>query len=205
MAGPSGAVPFLASLMGETWALMRQALYLDGFVFADNSMYPRSLRRAWWGMEVRDALHTWDPSRATDLKMDRARVVALLAEKQAAVRIATALANRARMTDAAVPAGLQQRLAETFALTESYVRGFALCAEVCVLARWTDPAQRSDDGPGREHLAQLERAIAALEAFAASLRGMPGPHQRIMLMDHRRIADIVREAREVLESTKAPT
>jgi len=40
-------------------------------------MYPRSLRRAWWGMETRDALHTWDSgARRPDLVMDRARVAA---------------------------------------------------------------------------------------------------------------------------------
>jgi hypothetical protein len=62
-------------------------------------MYPRSLRRAWWGMEVRDALHTWQPVRAPDLRMTAARVDALIAEKEDAVTRIRSLAADVRLGD----------------------------------------------------------------------------------------------------------
>ena len=88
---PESPAAWLAAIMERTWPIIEGALYLNGFVFADNSMYPRSLGRAWWGMEVRDALHTWQPARAPDLRMSAARVQALLDEKQQAVAGAAAL------------------------------------------------------------------------------------------------------------------
>jgi hypothetical protein len=198
------AAPFLASLMADTWDVIRGALYLDGFVFADNSMFPRSLRRAWWGMEVRDALHTWDPARAPDLQMSRARVEALLAEKQRAVRLAASLAQRARAGEDALPPDLHGRLVCLFDRTETYVRGFALCAEVCVRARWNDPAHRTDAGPEPGDHARFEQAIEELDSFATGLLALAAkgdlPHQFVMLMDANRLADIVREARATIDA-----
>jgi hypothetical protein len=108
---------------------------------------------------VRDALHTWDPSRTRDLKMSRARVGALIDEKHRAERAAAELARQARNGDPSLPQALHERLAAQFSLTETYVRGLSLCAEVCVLARWTEPEQRTDAGPDR---GELDRFAAAL-------------------------------------------
>lgn len=187
---PETAAPFLAELMAATWPVIRGALFLDGFVFADNSMYPRSLRRAWWGMEVRDALHTWAPERADDLTLDSKRVETLIAEKREAMRLAAALARRARNGYAGFPPALLALIRQAFELFEDYVVGFALCAEACVLARWAGDPER------------LKRCLDELEVFAARLQALDEtaerPHQVVMLMDHRRVSDVIREGREVL-------
>ncbi len=201
------AAPALARLLGPTWEVIRGALYLDDFVFADNSMYPRSLRRAWWGMEVRDALHTWDPSKEAGLTMTRERVIRLIADKQRALASARALAAQARYGDPLIPLPLHRRLVEAFDRTETYVEGFVIAAEICALARWADPRTRADAGPGPQELAQFAAALDRLDALAASLRSLddeaPVPHQIVMLMDHRRLTDIAREGRMALSDAQA--
>lgn len=199
---PERSAEWLAGIMQRTWPIIRGALYLDGFVFADNSMYPRSLRRAWWGMEVRDALHPWAPERAPDLRMSAGRVAMLMVEKRDAVASAAALAADVRRGAPELLSALHRELIETFDLMETYVAGFLACAEVCVLARWMDPEHRSDAGPGPESTALLTAALERLEAFAATIRPVAEQglhrHQIVMLMDHRRVGDIAREGREMI-------
>jgi hypothetical protein len=199
---PTAAAEWLAGILQRGWPILRRALYIDSFVFADNSMYPRSLARAWWGMEVRDALHTWDPSRTGALRMSAPRVAALVAEKTEAVALAHALAADVRNGDAGLPAALHAELITIFDRMAHYVAGFLACAEPCLLARWLDPASRDDAGPGPEGIAWLAAAIGRLEDFADSIRPLAeqadAPHQLVMLMDHRRAADIAREGRTLL-------
>jgi hypothetical protein len=201
---PVAAAPWLASILSRTWPIIRQALYANDFVFADNSMYPRSLSRAWWGMEVRDALHTWDPSRIADLQMTEAKVSALIAEKHEAVRLITALATDVRRADPSIPDSLHAMLVETFDRYEIYIDGFLACAEVCVLARWLNPAHRSDDGPGPDGPIALAAALERLDAFTAKIRDITEQanlrHQLVMLIDHRRAGDIAREGHELLRT-----
>ena len=163
---PEQGAPWLAGILSRTEAIMRGALYIDGFVFADNSMYPRSLRRAWWGMETRDALHTWDPTRAPDLVMDRARVAALIDEKRRAAAMAASLAADVRRGDPTVPPTLHAWLADIFDRMEMYIEGFRISGEVCLYARWCDPEHRRDDGPAAADLRSFAAALDELEAFA---------------------------------------
>jgi hypothetical protein len=199
---PEAAAPWLAAILSRTEAIMRGALYLDGFVFADNSMYPRSLRRAWWGMETRDALHTWEPARAPDLVMDRARVAALIDEKRQAAAMAEALAADVRRGDAAVPPTLHAWMADIFDRMAVWIEGFRICGEVCLYARWCDAEHRSDDGPDAADLDGFATALDQLEAFAESIRPITENaelrHQIVLLMDHHRLADVAREGRTVL-------
>ncbi len=199
---PEQAAPWLAAILSRTETIMRDALYIDGFVFADNSMYPRSLRRAWWGMETRDALHTWDPTRTPDLVMDSARVAALVDEKRQAAAMAAALAADVRRGDPAVPPTLHAWLADIFDRMDVYIEGFRICGEVCLYARWCDPEHRRDDGPAAADLRSFAAALDELEAFAETIRPITENadlrHQIVLLMDHRRVADIAREGRTVL-------
>ena len=54
---------------------------------------------------------------------------------------------------------------------------------------------------------RFEQVLTELEGFAGMLRGLDEaalvPHQVIMLMDHRRVDDILRDERGVLEGARA--
>lgn len=194
---PDAAAPWLAALLAGTWPVVRRAAYMNGHVFADNSMFPRSIGRCWWGMEVRDSLAAWDPARAADLALDRAKLDALLAEKDEAVALAKALIARVEAGDPALGPALHRWLKRAFAHYDTWAEGLLLSARVCLYARWAE-----DGKANRGDLAQLRAAIEALEEFGAGIGALaadPGtPHQRAMLIDPRRAADVAREGRAVL-------
>lgn len=199
---PATAATALARIMEMTWPVIRQALYVDGFVFADCSMFPRSIGRAWWTMEKKHSLAAWDPSRAGDLRLDRERVRALLAEKAAAIRLAEDLVARLDAAAAATPGPWWDELKARFSLLSTYVRGLALCAEACLYTRWAE--QTGTDGPT---VAEFEGALDGLKAYEAEVERLADdlryPHQLIMLMDYRRIGDVYREGLAAFERFRA--
>ncbi len=199
---PETAAAAVSEIMELTWPVIRQALYVDGFVFADCSMFPRSIGRAWWTMEKKHSLAAWDPSRAGDLRLDRSRVGALLAEKAAAVRLADNLAARLDAAAAASPGPWWDELKARFALLPAYVRGLSLCAEVCFYSRWAE--QEGSDGPTVKEFAGALDRLKTYEAEMARLADdLTHPHQLIMLMDYRRIADVHREGLAAFERFRA--
>ena len=82
-----------------------------------------------------------------------------------------------------------------------YVEGMTLCAEACLRARW----QERD--PAHADRAALDAAISRLAEFGEKLRQVAEdpeqPHQVVMLLDYRRVADIVAGARQALASQAA--
>jgi hypothetical protein len=192
---PEAAAPFLAGVLAETWPIMRGALYIDDFLFSDCSMFPRSIGRAWWTMELKHSLADWAPEYRGRLELDSARIDELLAEKRRACDAAAALVARLDQTDAAVPDALRQRLREAFALLPVCTQGMALCAEVCLRARWQQRAPTEADRAAfvdaTDRLAQFGESLRPLCTAAAH------PHQTVMILDHRRVADIVRDARAI--------
>lgn len=190
--GPSSATSWLAGILDLTWPIVRAALYIDGFVFADCSMFPRSVGRAWWTMERKHSLAEWDPKRANDLKMSSARFSKFMAEKAEAVTMAADLMKRLDKAPANVPPALLAAIRAPFDLLPIYVRGLSLCAEICLYTRWSE--EGTDGGPKKTEFAaalnRMEHFEQEMETLANDMRL---PHQRIMMLDYRRIADIRRE------------
>jgi hypothetical protein len=195
---PETASGWLADVLQPTWAILRGALYIDDFLFSDASMFPRSIGRAWWTMETKHSLVDWAPEYAGRLDLDAARIEALMQEKHTSHREAEALLARLDTPSPDVPDALRLKLHAACALLPRYVEGMALCADVCLRARWQErqPAV-ADSLAFTGAVDRLERFGRALEPLAAdpSVR-----HQAIMLLDHRRVADIVTGARATLSS-----
>ncbi len=192
---------WLAGIMAATLPVVRGTLYTDGFVTADNSMLPRSVARAWWGAEMRDGLACWAPDRADGLTLDRARLGVLLAEKEAALAAAQALAARLRAGTAGLDTALHAVILAAFRHFVTWVEGHCLAARVCLLARFVTQ-QGAAAGPA--DIAALRDAVAALEAFAARIAPLAAdpslPHQVVMLLDHRRARDTAAEGARVAEA-----
>jgi hypothetical protein len=187
---------WLASIVRETLPVVLGTAYTGGFVSADNSMLPRSVARAWWGAEVRDALVPWAPDRASDLSLDGPRLAALLAEKDAALKAARTLGERVRRGGPGLDPALHRAVQDAFRHFETWVEGHRLAAHVCLLARRVE--QQGNAAEAGERSALLA-ACAVLEAFAdriAPLAADPEvPHQIVMLLDHRRAHDTAAEGR----------
>ena len=195
--GNESAAGWLAGILQQTLPIVRHAAYLHDAVSADNSMLPRSIQRAWWGMEVRDSLAVWDPSRAEDLQLDRDTAEALVREKDAALAAARELIAQIEQPAPGVAAELQTYVREQFAHFERWVEGLGLCAKICVECRWLPQA-------GDATAADVDRLAALLqelEAYAARVQALLDgdgriPHQIAMLIDPARALDVAREGRE---------
>ena len=190
---------WLAEILMETWPVIRGALYVDGFLFADSSFLPRSVQRAWWTMETKHSLWAWDPSRRHDLELSRERVEALIAEKEEARRRVRRLAGRVEAGHPSADPRLLETLRAQFDLFETYVEGFYHCARVCLFARWveTRPGEVKDADRAR-----FREALEALASYGTRVRALAEearhPHQVTLLMDHRRVADVLAEGRQAL-------
>jgi hypothetical protein len=112
----------------------------------------------------------------------------------------------ARLDSAALefPGPLWEILRSWFSLLPQYVRGLSLCAEVCLYSRWAEEKRRA--GPSA---AEFEAVLHRLESFqremAALAEDVGHPHQRIMLLDHRRVADVHREGVAALRQCRPRT
>jgi hypothetical protein len=194
---PVADAPWLAGIMAASLPILRGTVYTDGFVSADNSMLPRSVARAWWGMETRDSLIPWAPERAGALDLDEARLASLVAEKHHALARARELWTRIAAGAPGLDAALHRRIAAAFAHLLAWVEGHVLAAEACLHARFVQ--SRTPSPADRD---ALSSACAALEAFAARIAPLAAdaslPHQLALLLDHRRAADVAREARAIL-------
>jgi hypothetical protein len=194
---------WLADILDRTLPVVRHAAYINDAVSADNSMLPRSIQRAWWGMETRDSLAVWDTRRATDLDLDRAKVDAYVREKDDALAAAKALVERVRQSSAEVQAELKAYVERQFIYFDTWVEGLGLGAKICVYQRWlarTPDPIRTDIETMAGFLEQLARYAAKIQALSED---SSVPHQVVMLLDYRRALDILREGREALEQARA--
>ncbi|MFC7397381.1 hypothetical protein ACFQU1_09285, partial [Chelatococcus sp. GCM10030263] len=100
------AVDWAIALWGDSWEIVRRALYTNDCVFSDSSTYPVSLAHAWWLAEEKNSLRDWDPAKEHAMDADEPNVHRILAEKDEALRRVEALkdvvARRPKaLTDAA--------------------------------------------------------------------------------------------------------
>jgi hypothetical protein len=192
---PTDGAAWMAEILADTWPIIRGAAYIDDFVFADCSMFPRSLTRAWWTMEVKHSLEAWEPTRAGSLDLGASRVADLLEEKARALAAARQLSLRIEAGAPGVPAVLHTAISDAFRFIVPYAEGLALCAEVCLGGRWQerDPHE-ADRAALLEAIARLRRFGETLVPLATAARE---PHQTVMLLDYRRVADIARQAEEI--------
>lgn len=199
---PQEAAGWLADMMMQTWPIIRHALYIDGFLFADSSFLPRSIGRAWWTMEEKHCIADWDESRRNALHLNPSRIAELLDEKREACERVATLATQLRAAPDVLPPSLREALARQADVFEAYVEGFALCARVCLLHRWIE---RHAEDVTSSDVAAMRDGLQALAAYGERRRREAeharDPHVVYLVMDHHRVDDIVAEGRTLLERT----
>ena len=192
---PTTAAAWLASVLDLTWPIIRGALYIDGFMFADSSFFPRGIGKAWWTMETKHSLIAWDPSRANDLHLSPGRVRELLAEKNQAMARVEQLTEMVRAGAPGLPPDVHELLIDRMGLFILYVEGFVKAAGVCV---WGRAVAENVPGAG----VALADAVTELRAYQDRIQALSDaaeyPHQVVQLIDYKRIADIVREGSEIV-------
>ena len=192
----TGAAEWLTAILARTPAIMTGAAYTAGFVTADNSMLPRSVERAWWGAEVRDALIPWDASRAGALDLTCARLTSYLTEKNDALAAAQALCTDIANGCATLDGSTADAITRAFAHLVMWVDGQRLCVSVCLYARWfTTPGADVTTAD----LAAMARLLDQLKQFADRAQAFVAheatSHHLRMLIDPLRAHDVLRDGR----------
>lgn len=193
----ASAATWLAGVMDLTLPVVSAATYLLGHVAADSSMLPRSVQRAWWGMESRDSLGIWAPERAADLQLTPANLQRMLAEKDHALECLNQLMDALRVDPPGVDTALLTEVRRAFAHVALWVRGHVLCARACIYSRLAGSAS----GLSAAQRQAFSTTLNALERFADEAQCLADnpaiPHQVVMLVDAQRARDVLRESRAV--------
>jgi len=193
----SGLTRFLL----KTWQVMRKTIYIDDFVFATSSQIPLDVNKAWYTMTFYHCLSTWDTSAAGRLDLNYANLQRLLAEKDDALKLVRELLNYLNKKDFGLPATTHRYLKDEFQFYDMYVRGFALCAKACLLAKAlkdgaVESARQSELRALQGKILQgLSDYIQELKAFEDKTSH---PFYVYLLLNHRNAQGILAQAREML-------
>jgi hypothetical protein len=139
------AVDWSIALFGDSWEIIRRALYTNDCVFSDSSCYPVSLAHAWWLAEEKNSLRDWDHSKWHAMDADEPNVHRIIEEKEEALRRGEALkgiiAHRPKaLTDAAY-----EDLTGRIEVFRRYIHGFREIGQACILTKYlTENDQPSD-------------------------------------------------------------
>jgi hypothetical protein len=172
-AARDAAAAWAEKLLGDSWEIVRRALYTNDCVFNDSSTYPVGLDHAWWLAEEKNSLKDWEASKADALSPAEGNIRMLLAEKDAAVaRVASLLPLLAAMPPALTPEAAAE-LCWRVDVWHRYVRGFAALGRALLLARALLAGPGGDwAGEARGLFAAAQSELLALadefDAFAAA-------------------------------------
>jgi hypothetical protein len=153
-------------LIGDSWQVVRRALYANDCVFCDSSTFPVSLDHAWWLAEEKNSLKDWMPEKSDALSPAWSNVERLLAEKDEALRIVQT--TRAVLDER--PGGLRERayqdLRHRYEVFERYVRGFRAVGRACFLVRHLEGPADPAAPPRAELEAMARRELDGLLGLA---------------------------------------
>ncbi|WP_155810903.1 hypothetical protein [Phyllobacterium sp. UNC302MFCol5.2] len=160
------AVAWSIELLGDSWEIIRRALYTNDCVFSDSSTYPVSLAHAWWLAEEKNSLRDWDPAKEHAMDADEPNVRRILEEKEEALRRVDALEDVVKRRPTAMTDAAYQDLVERIDVFRRYIRGFREIGQACILTKYlTENEEPSGFRPEARRLLQ-ERLDGLLELAA---------------------------------------
>ncbi|MDR1319461.1 MAG: hypothetical protein LBJ90_07535, partial [Treponema sp.] len=186
------------------WDIIKGALYIKDFVFADSSMVPMSIERAWWSMADKHSLAEWFPNRKADLEMNEEKAAAYIREKEETLKKIRAWVSK--FEEITRNTRIVEFLKKTSFITERYIRLHYHYGVVAILAGLTD--QTAGKGkPVPAHIVDgFEKAVKELEEYTLLLKEWfecsDMPHQLYLLFNPERCSFWVKGARERLAKLK---
>jgi hypothetical protein len=189
----------------DVWNIIKGALYINDFVFADSSMIPMTIERAWWSMADKHSLAEWFPARKQDLELDEAKTDAYLREKKTALDKILEWKEKIDALDHTT--WITTFLKKTLFLTERYIRFHYYYGRVAVLAGFIQQTMKKGVKVSKEHTGALEDAVKEMEDYTKLLQewlaASDYPHQVFMLLNPDRSLDWIKGARELLVKAAA--
>jgi hypothetical protein len=130
------AVNWAIDLLGDSWQIIRRALYTNDCVFSDSSTYPVSLDHAWWLAEEKNSLRDWVPAKADAMNADEPNVKRILAEKDEAVRLVEALSEVVSCRPRGLTEAAYVDFVKRIDAFQRYIRGFREIGHACILTKY---------------------------------------------------------------------
>jgi hypothetical protein len=130
------AVDWAIELFGDSWEIVRRALYINDCVFSDSSTYPVSLAHAWWLAEEKNSLRDWDSSKEHAMDADESNVRRIIEEKEEALHRVEALRDVVTRKPSALTDAAHLDFADRIDVFRRYIRGFREIGQACILTKY---------------------------------------------------------------------
>jgi len=187
-----------AAFLGDTWTIMRKALYINDFVFNDSSRFPLTVERAWWSMRSKHSLGEWFPERRADMELDASRLNAYLEEKREA--LATLDTWIAKLETIEPSEKSKIPFLAKLGDFRDYILGWQVVGSLCLLAEAVKGQAMADERPALK--TRLAAAVGEARAYAARIRveqdRRSDRHQYAMLADPARVDRLIDECKLLL-------
>jgi hypothetical protein len=189
----------------EIWDIIKGALYINDFVFADSSMVPMSIERAWWSMADKHSLAEWFPDRKADLEMDETKTASYIKEKEVALKKVQAW--KTRFDEINRFTWTTKFLKKTGFITERYIRLHYYYGVVAILAGLVEQTLKKGMAVPSRIITEFEKSIQELENYTKILEkwfaASDMPHQVYLLFNPERCGFWIKGAKERLKKLKS--
>jgi hypothetical protein len=198
-------VDWLLSVLEPTWPIMRGAVYVNGTVFSDNSLFHVSFGQPQWVAETHHSLKNWFADAKDALGLTVGNVQSILGEKERASKImdealAALASGRHALTEAAY-----RDLLDRFELMKAYVEGFRLETRLWVLGRlWAENRLDTLAGLDRPVKICLEETIDQIKEYTASVKNLPqlSSYPACVLLNVERMECFIRDVEKKIKATR---
>lgn len=198
-------VDWLLSVLEPTWPIMRGAVYVNGTVFSDNSLFHVSFGQPQWVAETHHSLKNWFADAKDALGLTVGNVQSILGEKERASKImdealAALASGRHALTEAAY-----RDLLDRFELMKAYVEGFRLETRLWVLGRlWAENRLDTLAGLDRPVKICLEETIDQIKEYTASVKNLPqlSSYPACVLLNVERMECFIRDVEKKIMATR---
>lgn len=163
-------VAWTERLFGDSWNVIRDALFCNGCVFSDSSTFPTSGDHAWWLAEEKNSLKDWDPSKRDAMELSEANIRCMLAEKDTAVACVEGMWGVLKNKPTALSHAAHEELLVRIDILHRYVRAFRIIGRAIILTRYLSERGASANAFSREAQLLLADSMRALVDMVGELR-----------------------------------
>jgi hypothetical protein len=165
-----GAAAWCEQVLGASWPILRDALFVRSCVFSESSCVPVSMADAVWVGEKKDGLADWDPAAADALVASEENVRTILDRSDAALRRAEALAGVLAGGHLSVSPEGAGALGSAWDLLVRYVSQYRLAVQGVFLTRYLLEQRARGDAPAEDLARRWSESIAGLGTLAEELQ-----------------------------------
>jgi hypothetical protein len=181
-------------LLGRSWEIISNSLFVRACVFSESSCIPVSMADAVWVGEDKDGLADWDPQARGALVATAINVRRILDAEDGALALATQLRSHAGAGPPGLSPGAHEAIRAAWDLLVRYVEAYRLAVAGVFLTRYLVDQARTASEVEPDLARRWSETIESLGALALDLdafyRSTAHPYPVYMLLDGERVATL---------------